>query len=160
MKTADVVVIGGSAAGLTAAITSRRHYPDKSVLVIRKEKEVLIPCGIPYIFGTLGSCNKNLIPDAALEKNNVELLIDEVTEIDTESKIITTKTGEKTKYDRLVIATGSEPLSPPIPGSDKKGVYAIKKDVSHLQKMISALDKSKNVVIIGSGFIGVELAEK
>jgi len=160
LKTADVVVIGGSAAGLTAAITSRRHYPDKSVLVIRKEKEVLIPCGIPYIFGTLGSCNKNLIPDAALEKNNVELLIDEVTEIDTESKIITTKTGEKTKYDRLVIATGSEPLSPPIPGSDKKGVYAIKKDVSHLQKMISALDKSKNVVIIGSGFIGVELAEE
>ncbi len=70
MEYADVVIIGGSAAGLTAAITSRRHYPKKSVLIVRKEKEVLIPCGIPYIFGTLGNYNKNLIPDATLNKNN------------------------------------------------------------------------------------------
>ena len=51
MKQADVVVIGGSAAGIPAAITARRHYPEKSVLLIRKEKQVVIPCGIPYIFG-------------------------------------------------------------------------------------------------------------
>jgi len=46
MKKADVVVIGGSAAGIPAAITCRRHYPEKSVLLVRKEKQVLIPCGI------------------------------------------------------------------------------------------------------------------
>jgi len=51
MKMYDVIVIGGSAAGLTAAQTVRRHYPNKSILVIRKEERVLIPCGIPYIFG-------------------------------------------------------------------------------------------------------------
>ena len=160
MKKADVIVIGGSAAGLTAAITSRRHYPEKSVLMIRKEKEVLIPCGIPYIFGTLGSYNKNLIPDKNLASNDIELLVDEVTKINRVSKKISTKNGETVAYDRLILATGSEPLSPPIPGDDKEGVFVIRKDVNHLQNMMKALDKAKNVVIIGSGFIGVELAEE
>jgi NADH oxidase (H2O2-forming) len=160
MKNADVIVIGGSAAGLTAAITSRRHYPEKSVMVIRKEKHVLIPCGIPYIFGTLGDTSKNLIPDETLAKNNIELMIDEVVGINTDSKIITTKKGAKSKYERLIIATGSEPVTPPIPGSEKSGVYMIKKDVQYLQDMMKALEVAKNVVVIGSGFIGVELAEE
>ena len=46
-----MLVVGGSAAGLTAAITARLHYPAKSALVIRREKKVPIPCGIPYAFG-------------------------------------------------------------------------------------------------------------
>ena len=66
MKKADAVVIGGSAAGIPAAITARRHYPEKSIILIRKEKQVLIPCGIPYIFGTVEKPENNLIPDAAV----------------------------------------------------------------------------------------------
>ena len=81
MKHVDTIVIGGSAAGITTAITARRRYPDKKVLLIRKEKQVLIPCGIPYIFGTVGNPEKNLIPDEALSRNGIELLIDEVTEV-------------------------------------------------------------------------------
>jgi NADH oxidase (H2O2-forming) len=73
MKTTDVVVVGGSAAGLTAAITARRHYPAKSVLVIRREKKVSIPCGIPYAFGVVGTPEKNLMPaDESLAKNGIE----------------------------------------------------------------------------------------
>jgi Uncharacterized NAD(FAD)-dependent dehydrogenases len=90
MEKFDSVVIGGSAAGLTAAITARRHYPEKTVLEIRKEEQVLIPCGIPYIFGTLGSCQMNLIPDTALEKNQCELLVDEVVSIDRDKHTVTT----------------------------------------------------------------------
>jgi NADPH-dependent 2,4-dienoyl-CoA reductase/sulfur reductase-like enzyme len=60
VKQVAIVVVGGSAAGLAAAITARRHYPDKRILVVRKEKQVLIPCGIPYIFGTVGNPRKNL----------------------------------------------------------------------------------------------------
>jgi NADPH-dependent 2,4-dienoyl-CoA reductase/sulfur reductase-like enzyme len=160
MKKTDVIVIGGSAAGLTAAITSRLHYPDKSVMIIRKEKRVLIPCGIPYIFGTLGSCDKNLIPDTVLEKNEIDLLVDEVTEIHREKKTVITAKGQEVYYDRLVIATGSEPVEPPIPGCDKEGIFFVKKNVPYLNGMLEALNKATSLVIVGCGFIGVELAEE
>jgi len=160
MKKADVVIIGGSAAGLTAGITSRRHYPEKSVLLVRQEEQVLIPCGIPYIFGTLGSCNKNLIPDSALTKNGIELLVDTVEGIQREAKTVTTSKGEVIGYDKLIIATGSNPVLPEIKGVDKKGIFVIKKDVDYLNDLHAALNNAKNVVIVGSGFIGVELAEE
>ena len=53
MEKTDVLIVGGGAAGLVAAITGKSHYPDKDFLLIRKEKQVLVPCGIPYIFGSL-----------------------------------------------------------------------------------------------------------
>ena len=62
----DVIIIGGSAAGVTAGITARRHNPDKSILVIRDQEKVSVPCGIPYVFGKVESPEKNLIPDAVL----------------------------------------------------------------------------------------------
>ncbi|MFC1802880.1 FAD-dependent oxidoreductase [Thermoproteota archaeon] len=160
MKRADVIVIGGSAAGLTAAITSRRHYPDKSVMIIRKEKHVQIPCGIPYIFGTLGSCDKNLIPDTILEKNEINLLVNEVTEIYREKNMVKTAREQEICYDRLVIASGSEPVEPPIPGCDKEGIFFVKKNVPYLNGMLEALNKATSLVIVGCGFIGVELAEE
>ena len=90
MKKAHIVIIGGSAAGVTAAITCRRHYPDKEVLLIRKEREALIPCGIPYIFGTLGSIEKNLLPDAVVKGSGAEILIDEVVDVKRDEKIVIT----------------------------------------------------------------------
>ncbi len=62
MKNHDVVVIGASTAGVTAAITAKRHYPKKSIFLIRKEELVPIPCSIPYAFGIVGTPEKNLIP--------------------------------------------------------------------------------------------------
>ncbi len=157
---ANVVVIGGSAAGLTAAITSRRHYPDKSVLIIRKEKQVSIPCGIPYIFGTVGSPEKNLIPDAVLDKNKIDLLVEEVTGVDPASCTVATASGKSIGYEKLVIATGSVPAKPPIPGVGKDNVFTILKDVPYLAKMQEKLKTVKNLVIIGGGFIGIEFADE
>jgi len=144
---------------LTAGITARRHYPGKDILLVREEKQVLIPCGIPYIFGTVGSPDKDLIPDAVLEKNGIELLLAKATDIDRENKVLHT-TGGDVGYERLIIATGSRPAMPPIPGFDLDGVYTVVKDVAYLSDLQQRLETSKDVVIIGGGFIGIEFADE
>jgi NADH oxidase (H2O2-forming) len=154
-----IVVVGGSAAGLTAGITARRHYPDKDILLVRKERQVLIPCGIPYIFGTVGSPQNNLIGDAVLENNNIELLVAEATDIDRESQVLHTTEGN-VGYERLIIATGSRPAMPPVPGFDLDGVYAVVKDVEYLSGLQKRLESARDVVIIGGGFIGIEFADE
>jgi NADH oxidase (H2O2-forming) len=158
-KEYPIVVVGGSAAGLTAGITARRHYPDKKVLLVRKEKQVLIPCGIPYIFGTVGSPSKDLVPDAVLGKNGIDLLVAEATDIDREACVLHTTEGD-VGYERLIVATGSRPAMPPIPGFDLDGVYAVVKDVEYLSGLQEQLETSENIVIIGGGFIGIEFADE
>ena len=160
MKSYDVVVIGGSAAGIPAAITSRRHFPDKSVLVIRRENQTVIPCGIPYVFGQLASCSQNLVPDGVLSNNGIDLVIDEVTDVDSAKHLVKTAGGEEIGYAKLILATGSLPVIPPIPGGDKEGVYAIEKSVPYLERMVKAMDQAKDILIVGCGFIGVEIAEE
>jgi len=159
MKKKDVVVIGGSAAGLTAAISARRTYPQKTILLIRQEERALIPCGIPYIFGTLGTPQKNLMPDAPYEKNNIELLIAKATGIDRDNKLVKTSAGD-IGYDRLIIGTGSLPVMPPIPGFDRDGVFAVLKETQPLQELQQRIEEAKNIVVVGGGFIGIEFADE
>ncbi len=161
MRRAEVVVIGASAAGTTAAITARRHHPDKSIAVVRMEEKVPIPCGIPYSFGVVGTPDKNLIPaDDLLKKNRVESFVDQVAALDREKKLVKTDGGDDIEYGKLVIATGSNPVVPPIPGVDKGNIFAIKKDVPHLNGIIDSLKEAKSLCIVGCGFIGVEIAEE
>ncbi|MBN1554086.1 MAG: FAD-dependent oxidoreductase [Phycisphaerae bacterium] len=159
MTKADIVVLGGSAAGITAAITARRHHPDKSILLIRKETKVPIPCGIPYIYGTLTDADKNLIPDAILETNKVDLRVGEATKIDRAGRAVLLG-DDRIEYERLILATGSVPTQPPIPGVDMEGVYIILKDVDYLRQLQRKLQDASNVVIIGCGFIGIEFADE
>lgn len=158
-RKSDILIIGGSAAGLTAALTARRHHPAKSVTIVRKQKVVPIPCGIPYIFGTLHDVGKNIIPDTVLTQNKIDLIIGEADCIDTQKKVVFSSEG-LIGYERLVIATGSFPVVPPIPGIDLDGVYSIHKDAEYLESFKKAVDRSQNVVVIGGGFIGVEFADE
>ena len=160
MKEADAVVIGGSAAGPVAGISCRRRHPEKKVILIRKEEQVLVPCGIPYIFGTVGSPEKNLIPDALLSNNGIELIKGEVVEIDRDKKSVSTISGDVVSYDKLVLATGSLPIHLPIPGLDKENVFTAKKDVAYLKNMLDVMSGVKDIVVIGGGFIGVEFADE
>lgn len=159
MKEADVVILGGLS-GISAGISCRRHYPDKKVILIRKEGTVLVPCGIPYIYGTVGGPEHNVIPDGLLEKNGIELIKDEAVGVDREKKIISLSDGETVGYEKLVFATGSGPLIPPIQGINKKNVFPVKKDFVYLANLLNAVDKAENIVIIGGGFIGMEFADE
>jgi len=160
MEKPDILIVGGSATGITVGISARRYYPDAKILLVRKEKEVLIPCGIPYIFGTVGSPDKNLIPDSVLSKNNLELIIDEVVSIDKDKRTVGTSGGRFLGYEKMVLATGSLPRVPPIPGVELDNVFAVWKDVEYIQELLNALDKAKDLVIIGGGFIGLEFADE
>ena len=159
MKRVDVLIIGGSAAGITAALTARRFSKEASITLIRREREVLVPCGIPYIFQTIGDVKKNLIPDGILLNKNIEILIDEAVDINRAEKTVTLKSGEKLGYGKLILATGSNPVVPKIKGVELQNVYTIKKDVEYLARLSAEVEKAKNVVIIGGGFIGVEVAD-
>jgi len=161
MKNYDIVIIGGSAAGATAATTARKHYPNKSILSIRDAKSVPIPCGIPYIYGTVGDAMKNLIPvDNMMGAANIDVLVDPVVKINQEFNLVLTAAGETVHYERLVIATGSHPVVLPIEGMSLPNVFPIRKDVNYLQTMQSELVKAKDIVVIGCGFIGAEMAEE
>lgn len=161
MKKTDVLIIGGSAAGLVAASTAKSNYPDKDVTLIRKEETVMIPCGIPYIYGTTGTTEKNILPDAGLLKLGVNIVVDEVLSIDRKDKTCKTKDGEDFGYDKLIIATGSTPLVPKwLKGTDIENVLIIPKNKNYLDEIQLKLEKCEKVVVIGAGFIGVELSDE
>ncbi|MCK4263278.1 MAG: FAD-dependent oxidoreductase [Dehalococcoidia bacterium] len=162
MEKVDLLIIGGSAGGIVTGQTARRQYKDASIAVIRKEKEgqVLVPCGLPYIFGTVGSPEKNIMPDKLLSGSNIDLIIDEVTSIDKQAKTVATASGKSIGYDRLVLATGADPIIIPIPGRDLENVFCAIKDVDYLNGLLRAVAAIKDVVIIGGGFIGLEFGDE
>lgn len=155
------MVIGGSAAGFVAAMTAKSTYPDKDVTLVRKEEKVMISCGIPYIFGTIGTTDKNVLPDAGLENLGVNIIVDEVLEVDKDSKKCKTKSDKDIQYDKLVFATGSMPAVPGwLPGTDKENVFTVLKNKKYLDGMLESLKGCKEVVVVGAGFIGVEVSDE
>jgi len=161
MERTSVLVIGGSAAGIVAAVTGKSHYPDKDFLLIRKEKQVLVPCGIPYIFGSLESSNKDIVPDATLTNAGIGLKIGEVVSIDQKNKICKTADGTEISFEKLVLATGSAPVVPKwLKGGNLENVFTIRKDKAYLDKVMARLNDCKKVVTIGGGFIGVEVSDE
>lgn len=156
----DVLIIGGSAAGLMAGITARKHYPEKKVTIVRKEDKVLIPCGIPYTLHTVDGPENNIIPDEAATGKDIDLIINEVVEIDRENKNVKLKDGELIGYEKLVLGVGSSPFLPPIKGANLENVYTVEKDFELLKELRNKVKENKEIVIIGGGFIGVEFADE
>ena len=161
MGKTDVLVIGGSAAGIVAATNGKFFHPDKDFILIRKEEKVVVPCGIPYIFGSLESSDQNLIADTVLSNAGITLKVDEVVSIDQENKKCKTADGTEVGYEKLVLALGSTPSVPRwLKGTQLENVFTIPKDKQYLDMLAEKLQSCQKVVIIGGGFIGVEVGDE
>jgi NADPH-dependent 2,4-dienoyl-CoA reductase/sulfur reductase-like enzyme len=161
MKNYDVIIIGGGPSAIITGVTGKKQNPDKSFLMIKEEEKGLVPCGIPYVFHDLGSVDKNMMGPAPFVAAGGEVLVDTVTEVSFEQKKISTVSGAEFTYDKLVFATGSVPIEPKfIKGFDLQGVEYIRKSYNYIQTLKAKTDVVKDIVIVGGGFIGVEVAEQ
>ena len=151
MEKTDVLVIGGSAAGIVAATTGKSFYPDKAFLVIRREKQVIVPCGIPYIFGSLDNSEQDVIPDEALTSKGVRLKIDEAISIDHKNKVCKSAEGTEIGFEKLVLALGSSPVVPKwLKGSDLENVFTIPKDKKRETKSRRSLQIAIKLLLLGA----------
>ena len=145
---------------MVCAITARKYYPAKSIIVMKDIADGVIPCGIPYMFASLNNPDDNKLGMASLEKNNVEVVVDTAVSINRKEKTIDSTSKTKYSFEKLVLAIGSVPLILPIKGIDKQGVYPINKELGYLKSVIDQIKRCKNVLVIGGGFIGVEFADE
>ncbi len=156
----DILVVGAGPAGVVSALTARRYYPDKGILVIKDVANGCVPCGIPYMFSSLKNPQDNILGMDSLKKNGIEVVVDRVTGIDKENKRVRTEKGDEYTYEKAILATGASPVIPGIAGIDNKGIYPIYKDMDFLKTCVEEVKKAQNVLIIGGGFIGVEFADE
>jgi len=157
----DVLVIGGGPAGIITAVTAKSYYPETKIAIFRKEERVLVPCGIPYLFHTLDSTEKNLMPDQPLINKGIDIIVNQIEKVDIKEKFVITSDGDKVTFNKLVFATGSTPTSPSwLKGRELKNVFYIKKDREYLKHVLNDLKSLKKIVIVGGGFIGVEVADE
>ncbi len=161
MKNFDVIIIGAGPAGIVTGVTVKKQHSDKSVLIITEEEKGLIPCGIPYIFHDLDSVEKNMMGLKPFKDLGGEVMVDPVSEVNIKEKTVSLKSGSTYQYDKLVFATGSTPvIAKFIRGYDLKNVFYIKKSYNYIHSLSEELKDKKNVIIIGGGFIGAEVAEQ
>ncbi len=161
MKKYDVIIIGAGPAGIITGVTAKKQNPDKSILMIREEEKGLVPCGIPYIFHNLNSVEKDLMGPKPFMNLGGEVITNKVVNVDIKNKLVTVESGENLAFDKLVFATGSKVKTADfIPGNDLKNVFYIKKSYNYINHLFNELKDKKNIVIVGGGFIGAEVAEQ
>jgi len=156
----QIIIVGGGPAGVITALTAKSVYPEKSVCVIKDIADGVIPCAIPYMMHTLADPAQNIMGMAPLEKAGIEIMVGKVVSLDTAASTLTLESNQELHYERLVLATGSKPIIPPIPGIERDGVFNIEKSLSAMTALRERAQKARQVVIIGGGFIGVEFADE
>ncbi len=165
-----ILIIGGVAGGASTAARLRRLDESSQIIMFERGSYISYAnCGLPYHIGNVIKERESLLlqtPEAMSGKYNIDVRIDsEVIKINRESKEIEvkkTKTGEiyTESYDVLVISTGSTPLKPPIEGINSPGIFTLwtVPDTDEIKKFIDE-KKPENAIVIGGGFIGLEVAE-
>jgi NADPH-dependent 2,4-dienoyl-CoA reductase/sulfur reductase-like enzyme/dissimilatory sulfite reductase (desulfoviridin) alpha/beta subunit/rhodanese-related sulfurtransferase len=165
-----ILVIGGVAAGTKAAAKCKRENRADEVMVITKSADISYAgCGLPYYVGGSIEDKAELIvntPQKYQGLTGVEVrTLREATHVDPVAKKVTVKNLENGQeeiydYDKLIVATGASAVKPPIPGVDLPGVFPMRapEDAITMRDYLTQNDVKK-AVVIGGGFIGLELAE-
>ncbi|WP_100400402.1 FAD-dependent oxidoreductase [Bacillus sp. FJAT-44742] len=162
------VIIGGDAAGMSAAmqIVRNRENPDVTVLEMGNIYSYA-QCGLPYVIGgSVKGTDQLIARDVTTfrEKYGIDARVfHQVTHVNAEKKIVSGTNLESNEtfeipYDRLLVATGARPFLPPWKNHDLPGIHTLK-TIPDLESIKSNLDRVKHVTIIGGGYIGLEMAE-
>lgn len=163
----DVVIVGGGAAGASAAARAKRLRPEANVVLVEATEMIThAPCAIPYyVEGVVGSASKLAMYSAEdFEKSRgVRVLTNaKALDIDLDKRtiLIAKSNGkrETVKWDKLVLATGALPKPPPVPGLDLGGVFTIRHPAGAV-KLREELHKASAVAIVGASYLGIEMAE-
>ncbi|NGN96819.1 CoA-disulfide reductase [Grimontia sp. S25] len=163
----NIVIIGGEAAGMSAAAKARRVNPNATITVFEASEVISFgACGLPYYvadeFQDAGYMSE-FTPAQFAERGITVKTGHRVTKLDAEQKKLeVVRQGETfiAEYDRLMIATGAREVLPPVSGLDKQGVHTLRVMQDGLSLKEAVQDEScQHVTVIGSGFIGLEVAE-
>lgn len=161
MNKYDVIIIGAGPAGIITGVTAKKQNPDKSILMFKEEEKGLVPCGIPYVFHKLDNVDKNVMGPKPFIDLGGEVITEKITKVNKKDKTVITEEGNEFAYEKLVFATGSKVVVPSfIPGYDLNNVFYIKKSYNYIKQIHEELKSKKNIVVIGGGFIGAEVAEQ
>jgi NADPH-dependent 2,4-dienoyl-CoA reductase/sulfur reductase-like enzyme/rhodanese-related sulfurtransferase len=162
-----VVIVGGVAGGMSAATRMRRLDADAEIIVLEKSGHVSYAnCGLPYFVGGVIEEEDALLlqtPASLHARFKLDVRIaTEVTSIDPAAKTVVVKDWQKSEeyvlsYDKLILSPGASPVVPPIPGIERALTLRTVEDVEKIANRVNA--KPKSAVVIGGGFIGVEIAE-
>ena len=169
--TERLVVVGGDAAGMSAASQARRRRSADDLEIVVFEKGPYTSyssCGIPYFLGgAVDDASKLIVrqPEEFREKYQIDAQVGrEVTAIDLDARKVTVRSEEEGEqlvgFDELMIATGGKPLRPPLEHADAEGIFGVQvlADGFGIDYFIKET-KPKKAVIVGTGYIGLEMAE-
>lgn len=164
-----VIIIGGVAGGMSAATRLRRLNEEAEIIIFEKGPFVSFAnCGLPYyVSGEIGERSQLLVqtPESLQARFNLDVRPHhEVLSIDSHAKMVTVKHEDQTfteTYDHLILSPGAKPFVPPIEGiAEAKNAFSLR-NVPDLDNIMTVLDgeQPKEAVVIGAGFIGLEMAE-
>ena len=165
-----VVIIGGVAGGASAAARLRRLNESAKIIILERGEYVSFAnCGLPYYIGGVITDSDDLTlqtPESFWKRFRIDVRVrHEVTDIDTAAKTVTVHgldTGKTytESYDKLILSPGARPSAPDMPGLDSDRVFTLR-TVEDTLKIRSFIDEKKpsSAVVIGGGFIGIEMAE-
>ena len=165
-----VIIIGGVAGGASAAARLRRLDEHAEIVMFERGEYISFAnCGLPYYIGKAIPNRENLLlqtPGSFHDRYNVDVrILSEVTSIDRVAKTVSVDdklTGEtyKVSYDKLLLSPGGAPIIPPVEGVDSERVFTLRNvaDVDAIKRFINQ-SAPKSAVVVGGGFIGIEMAE-